>query len=530
MTLLALNSCPVSPSKVRAHSCNSLSSTTYPMDEAGRALLAKLSTSLAAVHDVLLRSTGQVANKSVHDFVADESLLGPVLVACGLTDGKGGMHALPELSYGGWPADGGGVAVGIRSLSKMVAAATYLMLVERGEGGLALDSRLGVVVPECSGSSLASTTAVDAMSMRSPLDNRLSAAWGASQGMADHASFPPECDGLGLGALECVVQVVCPRYGDAEPEAITAGRMHCRDRGAGCNAWAAIGECDANPNFMHRECEASCGQCSTEGPPLQAAQLRGRAWWGFTSNSCEDRDFTVCEASQAAPQRQLELRQAQLCRYDNYAYTLLDAMVRRGARGARGASVKLNSPEPGPDTETDTKTDTDTDTDTTGLSPGSSTRSGSRSPQTCRRPRPDPCPGSEQVQRRTGLPLWRWSLQLIAAPLAMQGTLRCMQGGGGEGNGGERGQKGGGGERGSDGGGGGGGEEGVAACFGPPPTPHETLRPDAWRRWRGGVETTAWASSNGTPTTNPNPNPTLNLTLTLTHSTDPSPAAGWGGG
>ena len=63
----------------------------------------------------------------MHDFIIDKSFLGPVLVACGLTDGKGGMHALPELSYGGWPADGGGVAVGIRSLSKMVAAATLLV-------------------------------------------------------------------------------------------------------------------------------------------------------------------------------------------------------------------------------------------------------------------------------------------------------------------------------------------------------------------------------------------------------------------
>ena len=168
------------------------------------ALHKKLSSSLAAIHDVLLRSTGQVANKSVHDFVADMSFLGPVLVACSLTDGKGGMRALPELSYGGWPADGGAVAVALRSLSKMVTAATYLMLVERGEGGLALDSRLGVVIPECAGSRLASTTAMDAMSMRAPLDNRLNAAWGVSQGMADHASFPPECDGLGLGALECV--------------------------------------------------------------------------------------------------------------------------------------------------------------------------------------------------------------------------------------------------------------------------------------------------------------------------------------
>ena len=169
------------------------------------ALHTKLSSSLAAIHDVLLRSTGQVANKSVHDFVADMSFLGPVLVACSLTDGKGGMRALPELSYGGWPADGGAVAVALRSLSKMVTAATYLMLVERGEGGLALDSRLGVVVPECAGSRLASTTAMDAMSMRAPLDNRLNAAWGVSQGMADHASFSPECDGLGLSALECVV-------------------------------------------------------------------------------------------------------------------------------------------------------------------------------------------------------------------------------------------------------------------------------------------------------------------------------------
>ena len=167
-------------------------------------LHAKLSSSLAAIHDVLLRSTGQVANKRVQDVVADMSFLGPVLVAGSLTDGKGGMRALPELSYGGWPADGGAVAVAVRSLSKMVSAATYLMLVERGEGGLALDSRLGVVIPECAGSRLASTTAMDAMSMRAPLDNRLNAAWGVSQGMADHASFPPECDGLG-GALECVV-------------------------------------------------------------------------------------------------------------------------------------------------------------------------------------------------------------------------------------------------------------------------------------------------------------------------------------
>ena len=38
------------------------------------------------------------------------------------------------------------------------------------------------------------------------------------------------------------MHVVCPRYGEAEPEAITAGRMHCRDRSVGCSYWAAAGE------------------------------------------------------------------------------------------------------------------------------------------------------------------------------------------------------------------------------------------------------------------------------------------------
>ena len=75
--------------------------------------------------------------------------------------------------------------------------------------------------------------------------------------------------------------------------------MHylCRDRVPSCRGWAAAGECRVNPNFMLKECEASCGQCpmgtrddarsSGAAPlvntPLRAAQLRGRAWWGYTS-------------------------------------------------------------------------------------------------------------------------------------------------------------------------------------------------------------------------------------------------------
>ena len=108
----------------------------------------------------------------------------------------------------------------------------------------------------------------------------------------------------------------------------------------------------------------------------------------------------MCEA---APRRQIELRQAQVCRYDNYAYTLLDAMV----------------------------------------------------------------------QRRTGRPLWRWSLQLIARPLGMHGTSRCMAGDGGEGGGGE----GGGGEGGGGEGGEGGGGEGGGSSMTQTPTLAPALLP-----------------------------------------------------
>jgi hypothetical protein len=248
----------------------------------------QLTASITATHDTLLRTTGKSANKSVDDFVSDQSFLGPVLVSCGLADGIGGLRTLlPELAYGGWPAEGARAAVGIRSLSKMLGAATYLALVERGEGGLALDSRLGSIVPECASTRLASTTAVEAMSMRTRLDNRLSAAWGASEGMDDHASFPPECDSLGLSALRCVAEVVCPRYGDAEPEDVSAGVVGCEDRKPQCRAWARYGECEANPNFMLTECEAACGACE-RGASQTAAQVGGRAWWTVATDSCAD--------------------------------------------------------------------------------------------------------------------------------------------------------------------------------------------------------------------------------------------------
>ena len=112
--------------------------------------------------------------------------------------------------------------------------------------------------------------------------------------------------------------------------------------------------------------------------------------------------------------RRVRLERFHKCRYDNYAYTLLDAMV----------------------------------------------------------------------IRRTGRPLWRWGLDLVAEPLRMDDMLRCMLGGGGD-EGRPKlastklGAK----------------PAGVAGCFALPRTPNETLRPSAWRLWRGGPESISWPSN-----------------------------------
>ena len=54
----------------------------------------------------------------------------------------------------------------------------------------------------------------------------------------------------------------------------------CRDADERCAAWAAHGECEANPNYMLSECAVSCASCASEEAP---------AWTG----GCFDRD-TEC--------------------------------------------------------------------------------------------------------------------------------------------------------------------------------------------------------------------------------------------
>ena len=394
----------------------------------------ELNASIATVHERLFHT---IHPANVNSFVSDERFVGPFVATCGLTDGYGGLLPLATSTHGGWPAEGSRAGVGLRSLSKMVAAATYLALVEHGEGGLKLESQLGEIVPECAGTALASTTAIQAMSMDTALDNRLSAAWAVSQGMEDHAAFPPECDALGLSALDCVVQLVCPRYGSEKKSDDVAT---CEDSRLQCREWSAQGECAKNPTFMIDSCSVSCGVCDPSVPQT-IADLGRHAWWSVHTTSCGDVHSETncsdwarqgeCEANSAFMHmecpascgvcdrtvdgvRRARLERTHKCRYDNYAYTLLDAMV----------------------------------------------------------------------IRRTGRPLWRWGVTHIAEPLRMDDMLRCMVGGDGTRERFTRASM----KRGAS-------TSGVSGCFALPRTPNETLHPSTWRLWRGGPESVAWPSN-----------------------------------
>jgi len=47
--------------------------------------------------------------------------------------------------------------------------------------------------------------------------------------------------------------------------------LECKDDNAGCQSWAAGGECSRNPGFMHSTCRKACGRCQLSGEDAQHA-------------------------------------------------------------------------------------------------------------------------------------------------------------------------------------------------------------------------------------------------------------------
>jgi len=68
----------------------------------------------------------------------------------------------------------------------------------------------------------------------------------------------------------------------------------CRDENTACAAWAAQGECDANPDFMHADCRRSCGVCAEgavegEVPCRDTGSKHDCEYW-TTMGECEQNE------------------------------------------------------------------------------------------------------------------------------------------------------------------------------------------------------------------------------------------------
>jgi len=276
----------------------------------------------ASWRQALLQKTEAIlsSNSSLEALVSDNTALGPSIVSCALADGGNVLKPVLDHAFNNFPLEGNRAAVGIRSISKMITAATVLTLVDRGQGGLRLDTALSHHFPACAGTRLANATAGQMLSMGTQLDNRLNALWKATSGRQDHAGFPPFCDSVGASVEECITQVICPAYDKPErlpPQLAAAAEratveLRCDDANVNCQSWAASGECQANPKYMQKECLASCRQCE-RGERLTAEKLGGdKLWWD--NNASDGRTQLTINVN---------------CKYDNLSYMLLDAMVLR---------------------------------------------------------------------------------------------------------------------------------------------------------------------------------------------------------
>ena len=70
------------------------------------------------------------------------------------------------------------------------------------------------------------------------------------------------------GLAEAQAEVTRRTAAMGEKRAAACANVHSN---AECEAWAAAGQCDANPGFMHVHCAAACAACAT----LDAADSQG---------------------------------------------------------------------------------------------------------------------------------------------------------------------------------------------------------------------------------------------------------------
>ena len=57
-----------------------------------------------------------------------------------------------------------------------------------------------------------------------------------------------------------------------QPTTTTEETSSCKNDNSNCEYWASIGECEANPNYMLVRCKKSCDRCD---PPTQSTSTTG---------------------------------------------------------------------------------------------------------------------------------------------------------------------------------------------------------------------------------------------------------------
>ena len=231
-----------------------------------------------------------------------------------------------------------------------MAVAVLALIEARQFPRLSLDAPLAALLPACADprNALGGATLRRLLSMSSAaLDNRLNAVRARQLhrrgAPTDHVGWPPLCDELGLAALDCAEQFVCPSYDpdDAPSRAahprtrghvvplrgLDAGPLAdltCEDAHAACGEHAARGMCRRNPRYMRWFCPRACragGGCGC------GADGAGDAAGGACARSRDRPRYYAYELDEPAPR--LTHNTQHSCVYDNYGYTLVEAAVQK---------------------------------------------------------------------------------------------------------------------------------------------------------------------------------------------------------
>eukprot|EP00510_Aplanochytrium_minuta_P000338 CAMPEP_0184023926 /NCGR_PEP_ID=MMETSP0954-20121128/11705_1 /TAXON_ID=627963 /ORGANISM="Aplanochytrium sp, Strain PBS07" /LENGTH=543 /DNA_ID=CAMNT_0026307011 /DNA_START=119 /DNA_END=1747 /DNA_ORIENTATION=- len=304
---------------------------------------------------------GKSETCTAEEFENDMNIMGPGHIWCQKRLDNGEWYTLSQKSYGNYPASGHNAGMALRSISKIFVSAAFMALTHTPtakDAGLNLDSKVGDFFKNCGILEKATLRELFAMNATG-IDNRIAVeviTQRQKEGKPfDHVGFPSICDELGYGISECAEKVVCPAY--AEGNEYDSEKMDsipdstCTNLNPQCPQYAANGYCALYPRFMAQACSPACKYfcCDDEESKDNCLMLN------FDKKLCKTAKDeqgnlladTVCRRTckTCSHEEELKLQGWHLsfdessmkpakkirigCVYDNYGYTLVDAVVEK---------------------------------------------------------------------------------------------------------------------------------------------------------------------------------------------------------